>query len=76
MFVEDGTSCKLAPAWVYDSDEIVEYTTDPELIYDNYKQLTDVIINGGHGFSTPSTIVDCTGDEPEILRQGIGELIL
>lgn len=61
---------------VYDSDEIVEYTTDPELIYDNYKQLTDVIINGGYGLNVPSTIVDCTGNEPEILRQGVGELIL
>jgi len=61
---------------VYDDDEIIEYTTDPELIYDNYKKITDVIINGGYGFNVPSTVVDCTGDEPEIIRQGIGELIL
>ncbi len=61
---------------VYDDDEIVEYTTDPELIYDKYKNSVDVIVNGGYGFSVPSTVVDCTGDEPEIIRQGIGELIL
>lgn len=59
---------------VHDEDEIIEFTTDPELIYDNYKDKFDVIINGGFGNTEPSTVVDCTGDEPEILRQGIGEL--
>ncbi|MBN2894137.1 MAG: threonylcarbamoyl-AMP synthase [Bacteroidales bacterium] len=59
---------------VHDDDEIIEFTTDPELIYDNYKNIFDVIINGGYGKNEPSTVVDCTGDEPEILRQGIGEL--
>jgi tRNA threonylcarbamoyl adenosine modification protein (Sua5/YciO/YrdC/YwlC family) len=61
---------------VHDDDEIVEFTTDPELIYDNYKNIVDIIINGGYGNNEPSTVVDCTGDEPEILRQGIGELVL
>ncbi len=61
---------------VYDNDEIIEYTTDPELIYDNYKKITDVIVNGGHGQNVPSTVVDCTGNEAEIIRQGIGELII
>lgn len=60
---------------VYDDDEIIEYTTDPELIYDKYKNFADVIINGGYGFNMPSTVVDCTVDEPEIIRQGMGELI-
>ena len=61
---------------VYDDDEIVEFTTDPELIYDKHKNTVDVIINGGYGNNEPSTVVDCTGDEPEIIRQGRGELKL
>ncbi|MDR1056805.1 MAG: threonylcarbamoyl-AMP synthase [Prevotellaceae bacterium] len=57
-------------------DEILEYITDPELIHENYENLVDVIIDGGYGGIEPSTIVDCTGDEPEIIRQGKGELNL
>jgi tRNA threonylcarbamoyl adenosine modification protein (Sua5/YciO/YrdC/YwlC family) len=59
---------------VRDDDEIVEYTTDPELIYEKYKDIVDVIIDGGYGNNQPSTVVDCTGGEPEIIRQGIGEI--
>lgn len=58
-----------------DSDEVVEYTTDPELIYENYKHLVDAVIDGGVGGNMPSTIVDCSGDEPVILREGLGELV-
>lgn len=58
-----------------DNDEVVEYTTDPELIYENYKNLVDVVIDGGIGGNIPSTIVDCSGDEPVILREGLGELV-
>lgn len=61
---------------VYDNDQIIEYTTDPELIYDRYKNIVDVVVNGGHGANRPSTVVDCTNNEPEIIRQGIGKLIL
>lgn len=59
---------------VHDDDEIIEYTTDPELIYDHYKDKVDIIIDGGYGKIEPSTVVDCTGHEIEITRQGIGEL--
>jgi tRNA threonylcarbamoyl adenosine modification protein (Sua5/YciO/YrdC/YwlC family) len=58
-----------------DSDEVIEYTTEPELIYENYKHLVDVVIDGGIGGNIPSTIVDCSGDEPVILREGLGELV-
>lgn len=58
-----------------DSDEVIEYTTDPELIYENYRHLVDVVIDGDIGGNTPSTIVDCSGEEPVILREGLGELI-
>ena len=59
---------------VHDSDEIVEYTTDPELIYEKYRDFADAVIDGGFGNNEPSTIVDCTGDEIEIVRQGLGIL--
>ena len=61
---------------VRDDDEVVEYTTDPELIHERYEQQVDLVIDGGFGQNTASTVVDCTGDEIVILREGIGELIL
>lgn len=61
---------------VHDDDEIIEYTTDPELIHEKYESLVDIVIDGGFGQNTASTVVDCTGDEPEIIRQGIGELLI
>lgn len=60
---------------VLDDDEIIEYTTDPELIYEKYNDLVDMVINGGFGNNEASTVVDCTGSEPEIIRQGIGILL-
>jgi len=60
---------------VLDVDEIIEYTTDPSLIYDNYKNIVDLIIDGGYGNNTASTVVDCTNDKISILRQGEFELL-
>lgn len=60
---------------LHDEDELLDYTTDPELIYERYKNWADVIIDGGYGNNVPSTIVDCTSGQPEIIRQGIGELV-
>jgi tRNA threonylcarbamoyl adenosine modification protein (Sua5/YciO/YrdC/YwlC family) len=60
---------------VRDEDEILEYTTDPELIEEKFGDLVDLVIDGGYGDNIPSTVVDCTGDVPEIVRQGKGELI-
>ncbi len=59
---------------IHDDDEILEYTTDPELIYEKYKDRVDLVIDGGYGDNVASTVVDCTGDEPEIIRQGKGIL--
>lgn len=61
---------------IKDDDEVIEYITDPELIYEKYQNIADVVIDGGYGGIEPSTIVDCTGEEPEIIRQGKGVLIL
>lgn len=57
-----------------DSDELVEYTTDPHMIYENFKDKVDLIIDGGYGNNIPSTIVNCTSGDFEIVRQGLGEL--
>lgn len=59
---------------IHDEDDIVEYSTDPSLIYEEFENLVDVIIDGGFGGNEPSTVVDCTGAEPVIVRQGIGEI--
>ena len=57
---------------VHDEDEILEYTTDPELIEEKFANLVDLVIDGGFGGNIPSTIIDCTEDFPEIVRQGKG----
>ena len=59
---------------IHDDDEIIEYTTDPELINERYKDKVDLIIDGGYGDNEASTVVDCTGSEPVILRQEKGLL--
>ncbi|MDD4031688.1 MAG: L-threonylcarbamoyladenylate synthase [Bacteroidales bacterium] len=59
---------------VKDDDEVIEYTTDPELIHERYGNLVDLVIDGGFGKNIASTVIDCTGDEPEIIRQGLGEV--
>ncbi len=59
---------------LHDEDEIVEYMTDPELIHEKYEKIVDVVIDGGFGHNVASTVVDCTGEEAEVIRQGIGEI--
>lgn len=58
-----------------EEDEILEYATDPELIYEKYQKRVDIVIDGGFGGLTPSTVVDCMTDDFEIIRQGKGELV-
>lgn len=57
---------------VHDPDEVIEYTTDPELIYEKYMDLVDIVIDGGYGDNQPSTILDCTGEEVIVVREGKG----
>ncbi len=63
-------------ASVHDQDEIIEYTTDPELIHEKYRDFADIVVDGGYGRNEASTVVDCTGDQFTIVRQGLGELEL
>jgi len=58
------------------NDDIVEYYTDPELIHEKYVKLVDLVIDGGIGGLEPSTVVDCTKDEFEIIREGLGKIQL
>ncbi len=59
---------------IHDDDEIIEYSTDPELIHEKYEDIVDLVIDGGYGDNEPSTIVDCSEGEFEIIRQGKGDL--
>jgi tRNA threonylcarbamoyl adenosine modification protein (Sua5/YciO/YrdC/YwlC family) len=59
---------------VHEEDDIIEYITDPELIHEKYEKTIDLVIDGGYGKNEASTIIDCTGDNPEIIREGIGSL--
>ncbi|MDL5048103.1 Sua5/YciO/YrdC/YwlC family protein [Oscillatoria amoena NRMC-F 0135] len=57
---------------IHSEDEIQEYLTEPEEIYAVYEKITDVVIDGGAGGNQPSTVIDCTNEVPEIIRQGKG----
>ena len=59
---------------IHDEDELLEYTTDPELIYEKWQNLVDIVIDGGYGDNVASTMIDLSGEEPEILREGKGSL--
>ena len=61
---------------IHDPDEVIEYTTDPELIYEKYRDFAEIVIDGGYGNNEASTIVDCTSGEINVIRQGLGILEL
>lgn len=60
---------------VREKDDMMEYCTDPELIHEEYGDIVDWVVDGGYGGLEPSTIVNCTGEEIEIVRQGKGILL-
>lgn len=59
---------------IRDEDEVIEYTTDPELIFEKWQNLVDMVIDGGYGDNIGSTIIDLSGDEPIVVREGKGSL--
>jgi len=59
---------------IRDEDEVIEYTTDPELIFEKWQNLVDVVIDGGYGDNVGSTIIDLSGNEPVVVREGKGSL--
>jgi len=64
----------IVSASIKDDDEIIEYSTDPELIYEKYQDQVDLVIDGGYGGNIASTIVDCTNGDFEVIREGKGDL--
>ncbi|AUP81428.1 L-threonylcarbamoyladenylate synthase [Flavivirga eckloniae] len=59
---------------IYDEDEVIEYTTDPELILEKWDNLVDLVIDGGYGDNEASTVIDLSEDEPVVIREGKGSL--
>jgi hypothetical protein len=59
---------------IRDEDEVIEYTTDPELIFEKWENLVDVVVDGGYGGNVASTVIDLTQGEPILIREGKGDL--
>ena len=59
---------------IYDEDELIEYTTDPELIFEKWQNQVDMVIDGGYGDNVASTVIDLSGDTPVIIREGKGDI--
>ena len=59
---------------IHDEDDVIEYTTDPESIFEKWQNLVDLVIDGGYGDNVGSTIIDLSGHEPEVIREGKGSL--
>ena len=82
-FSKHQVMCKVSCAFFFnniknmkDDDDIVEYATNPEEIYEDFKHKVDLIIDGGAGGNVPSTIVDFTSGEPVVTRKGLGDFEL
>jgi tRNA threonylcarbamoyl adenosine modification protein (Sua5/YciO/YrdC/YwlC family) len=61
---------------IHDEDDVLEYTTDPELIYEKWQNLVDIVIDGGYGGNVGSTVIDLSDGEPVVLREGKGSIEL
>ena len=61
---------------IKDDDEVIEYTTDPELIAEKWDKLVDIVVDGGYGDNVASTVIDLTVGEPEVIREGKGDLAI
>ncbi|SQA77002.1 Putative translation factor (SUA5) [Capnocytophaga ochracea] len=59
---------------IYDEDDVIEYTTDPELIFEKWQNKVDLVIDGGYGDNVASTVIDLSGDTPKVLREGKGDI--
>lgn len=57
---------------IHDEDDVIEYTTDPELIFEKWQNIVDAVVDGGYGDNTASTVIDLSGNEPIIIREGKG----
>lgn len=71
--IVDALGAPILSASIKNEDTILEYITDPQEIYELYDHIVDIVIDGGTGGNVPSTIVDYTGNEPILVREGAGE---
>lgn len=74
MAIVKGLGNPIVSTSIRDEDEVIEYTTDPELILEKWDKLVDIVVDGGYGDNTPSTVIDLTTSSPEVIRQGKGSL--
>ena len=70
----NGLGHPIVSTSIRDEDDVIEYTTDPELIYEKWQNLVDVVVDGGFGGNIASTIIDLSGPEPVVVREGKGDL--
>ena len=59
---------------IYDEDDILEYTTDPELIFEKWHNLVDIVVDGGYGGNVAATVIDLSTGIPEVVREGKGSI--
>ncbi|MDY3979562.1 MAG: L-threonylcarbamoyladenylate synthase [Tidjanibacter sp.] len=74
LAIVESLDFPMATASVKDDDQVIEYTTDPELIKERYDRQVDIVIDGGTGDNVPTTMVDLTDGEAVVVREGGGEL--
>lgn len=67
-----GVGHPIVSSSIKDIDGVIEYTTDPEIIYERYKNLVDIVIDGGMGGNIPTTVINCVNDNIELIREGLG----
>lgn len=72
--IVEGLGNPIVSTSIYDEDEVIEYTTDPELILEKWNKLVDIVVDGGYGDNVASTVIDLTGDEPLLIRAGKGDI--
>ncbi|MDT0558819.1 L-threonylcarbamoyladenylate synthase [Ichthyenterobacterium sp. W332] len=72
--IVDALGNPIVSTSIHDDDEIIEYTTDPELILEKWDKLVDMVIDGGYGDNEASTVIDLSKDVPEVIREGKGSL--
>ena len=70
----EGLGNPIVSTSIRDEDELLEYTTDPELIFEKWENLVDAVIDGGYGDNVASTVIDLSGTEPEVIRAGKGSI--
>lgn len=70
----EGLGNPIVSTSIRDEDEVLEYTTDPELIFEKWQNLIDVVVDGGYGDNVASTVIDLSEGRPEVIREGKGDL--